>query len=65
MTRKHIEALVAAIHQTAGDLDSTGLYSEGYNDGVRNAARRIARAIRNLNPAFDTARFLRDCGVTS
>jgi hypothetical protein len=63
MTRKHVEAVAAALKAVR---DS---YSPHWNPNLFRActdnARAVARALAVLNPRFDTARFLRDCGVPS
>lgn len=58
MTRKHIEAIAAAIRV---------LYEQPLTSTERVAigttARTVAGALYKLNPGFDRERFLRDCGV--
>lgn len=58
MTKKHFEAFAEAlrgdgINQPGGPTLMQRLY----------AARLIARVARSFNPAFDTARFWKACGL--
>lgn len=62
MTRRHVEAIAAAIKQAR--TINLSLYANGVYATDRTAMH-IADAIEGINPSFDRARFLRDCGVTS
>lgn len=53
MTKKHFEA-IARILSVQNDRDAAG-----------HTARDLARYFSTQNPAFDTARFLKACGVES
>lgn len=60
MTRKHFEAIAAAIVKNCG---------EGQPPSVRLAldgtAKDLAAIFADENPRFDSARFLAACGVES
>jgi hypothetical protein len=59
MTKKHFEALAAALRQS--QIDFKGKFAEQV--GSEDAARRIADVCARFNPNFDRARFLKACGV--
>lgn len=64
MTRKHIEAIAAALLDAKPTYDAIGDNEEG-TYAWESCCQLVAASLRGLNPKFDTARFLRDCGVTS
>jgi len=61
MSRKHFEALAAAI------AENYQLAVDAGNQDARTAVARlagsIARACANDNPRFDDRRFLKACGI--
>lgn len=59
MTRRHIEAIAAAIRVL---LDERLTTDERL--AIEATARTVAHALKGLNPAFDVARFLRDAGLS-
>jgi len=61
MSRKHFEALAAAIaenYQLAVDADNVEARA-----AIARLAGSIARACANDNPRFDDRRFLAACGI--
>jgi len=63
MSRKHFEALAAAIAENyqlakdAGDINA--------RQAIARVAGSIATACANDNPRFDDRRFLAACGITT
>jgi len=57
MTRRHVEAIAAALEAGAP------IHNPDMRTGYQWAAIDVANALQKLNPSFDRARFLRDCGV--
>lgn len=59
MTRKHIESIAAAIRVLLNERPTSD-----ERLAIHATARTVAHALSKLNPSFDEARFLRDCGVS-
>jgi hypothetical protein len=55
MTRKHFEAIAAAMRDLREKSDNT--------DSVDEASRALAAVCAESNGRFDNSRFLRACGV--
>ena len=65
MTKKDYVRIAAALNG-ARVTDSEIISAKAlYNNGVDNAAHRIADALADDNPKFDRARFMAACGVQS
>lgn len=62
MSRKHFEALAAAIAESYYEA-CQDTHNEAARAAVCTLAGRIARACSNDNPRFDDRRFLRACGI--
>lgn len=67
MTRKHIEAIVAAIRKARQDIIEKEPQESHADmlDGSALTVEHIGDALRRLNPAFDRERFLKAAGVQS
>ena len=67
MTKKHFEALAAALKARNTDWLSDGPMSNDYVRGAQHQLEGDARAIADVcaqfSPRFDRARFLKACGV--
>lgn len=64
MSRKHFEALAAAIAESYLEA-CQDTHNEAARAAVATLAGRIARACANDNPRFDDKRFLAACGITT
>jgi hypothetical protein len=65
VTKKDFELIAAAL-KAARVTDGGVIAGKAiYNNGVDNAAHRIADALATTNPRFDRVRFLAACGVQS
>lgn len=58
MTRKHFEAIAAAIR---AEMEAT--HSAEGKEAIRATAVRLARVFSAENARFDTSRFFAACGV--
>lgn len=63
MTRRDYLTLSAALAQARRQLVATHGGNSPALEAHATAARAIAAALAELNPAFDPARFIRDAGV--
>lgn len=68
MTRKHFEAIAAAIksqldNSVAPGQTKVSQHTLGYRAGIEAAAFQFARIAASDNPRFDTLRFLSACGI--
>ena len=69
MTRKHFQAIADAISESMPDRgawSTTEYGTEAFNVATEQhklTARAIAYNLRQFNPAFDKAKFLKACGV--
>lgn len=61
MSKKHYEALAAALRDARNDEGSD--YAT-FDEGIDAAVERIAIVLRKDNPRFDSARFLKAAGVS-
>lgn len=69
MSKKDYELIARALRAsrvTIGDVNSeTGSRKAIFNNGIDNAAARLADALGAENAKFDRARFLAACGVAA
>lgn len=61
MTRRDYVLIAAAIRQLIAETPSLS-HSE-YVNGIRDAAKELANALKKENPRFDRYRFLAACGL--
>ena len=60
MTKKHFEALAAALKQAGQEYGDSATYHKGQ---WRRDVEMVALTCMSFNPNFDRARFLKACGV--
>lgn len=67
LTKKHFEALAAAIRETHWQVDEMEQYQGdgGGADALYRVADEIATVLATTNPRFDRTRFLAACGGKS
>ncbi len=63
MTRKHFEAIAAAVRDAQGVSGNTGDDLTVERATLHRVAHALADACRRENPQLDRGRFLRACGV--
>lgn len=65
MTRRHLEAMAAAIRAARQDVVNKEPSSAHADmlDGINLAAEHVIDALREINPSLDRLRFLTDAGV--
>ena len=67
MSRKHFNAIAAAINQSVVQIDNAyftrGSGHTAAMDGIRTVAVNIANVCADSNPRFNRNRFLVACGV--
>lgn len=65
MTRKHFEALAAAVRATRKAQHEAGGDPVTVDATLDRMADELATMLRMENPRFDRARFMTACGVAS
>lgn len=61
-----LKAKADAERQTGSYTSQAGQhYADGVQSGVERATRALALSLKEKNPAFDIAQFLKDAGVPS
>jgi hypothetical protein len=63
MTRKHFEAIAAAVQEMRYDEPRGRDKLAGHRGAVRKVAEKLATVCAASNGRFDRGRFLRACGV--
>lgn len=65
MSRKHFEALAAAIREAYEAADERHANGAEARRAIAFTAGKVARACADSNPRFDDKRFLAACGINS
>jgi hypothetical protein len=64
MTRKHFEALAAAIKRNVDVVNQDFTeFDHGRLDGIRRSAEVVADVCEASNPKFNRAKFIKACGL--